>query len=641
MLAAFQFRWRTAFTYAIVLFLLMMILSVLLALRLERWHRAQLSAQWSTYVHQITDAPAIRTALEPFAQNQLDLLDRTDDATAQSMLHLSTLLRAKAAEMNVYLSIYADNGTFIADSTLTSDIIARSWQTFARLPQATMANAPSSTFDQSLNQRTFSFLVPFESGASVRGESDRIAAADESATTRGTAAKFAGFIRVRVPVSTGGAAGDGSAGEFLRTLILPVTIPAGLLMMALMVIQAERSAYTLRRMSAAVEQITKGNLSARTLSLSSGEIGQLARAFNRMADKLQRQMNKRAREKDRLRTMLHVMTDGVLLLNRHGSVRVLNEAAAGLLNTSVSHALKRSFVQTVRDHRYVEVLRRCQASGQTETAVLEMDNGVVIRMIVTPFLQGRDRGHLVVLQDLTRLYQLQTTRQDFISNISHELRTPLASIRALTETLVDGAIDDKDAAVRFLNHMEVEVDALTQMVQELLQLSLIESGKTTFEFTETPAASLLEKGAERLRAQAKRAGIELVIDVANDLPMLCVDGGRVEQVLTNLVHNAIKFTPTEGTITLSACHSPESDAKFITVSVKDTGVGIAYEDLPRVFERFYKADRARSSGGTGLGLAIAKHIVHAHGGTIWAESAPSKGSTFLFTLPLADSSCNQ
>jgi two-component system, OmpR family, phosphate regulon sensor histidine kinase PhoR len=236
------------------------------------------------------------------------------------------------------------------------------------------------------------------------------------------------------------------------------------------------------------------------------------------------------------------------------------------------------------------------------------------------------------MQDLTRLHQLQTIRQDFISNISHELRTPIASLRALVETLSDGALEDTVAAHRFLRHMEVEVDALAQMVQELLDLARIESGKAPLQIAAVPALDLLRHGTERLSAQAARSQVTLQMDTPTELPIVHVDAGRVEQVITNLIHNAIKFTPPGGEIRVSATIG---DAQTLVIKVADTGVGIAPDDLPRIFERFYKADRARSGGGTGLGLAIAKHIVQAHGGRIWVESRLGKGSTFFFTLPLS------
>ncbi|RIK41711.1 MAG: PAS domain-containing sensor histidine kinase [Chloroflexi bacterium] len=413
---------------------------------------------------------------------------------------------------------------------------------------------------------------------------------------------------------------------------VPVGV-AGLLIVSLMVFQAERAAATVRRLTEVVERIGGGDLDARIRSFSSGEIGQLARAFNRMADKLQKEMEKRARQKDRLNTVLYALTDGVLIVNRHGDVRLLNPAAERLLHTKAEHALDRSVTQAVRDHRIVEVYSRCVQSGQEEVAMLELEGGRVLRVVATPYLKGRQRGHVLILQDLTRLHQLQTVRQDFISNISHELRTPLASLRALVDTLADGALDDPPAAQRFLQRMAIEVDALAQMTEELFELARIESGQAPLRLRAMPAADVIGLGAERLRPQAERANLTLQIDLSGDLPEVVVDPDRVQQVVTNLLHNAIKFTPAGGTIRVSAC--AEANAGEILVTVQDTGAGIAPDDLPRIFERFYKADRARSSGGAGLGLAIAKHIVQAHGGRIWVESTPGKGSTFCFSLPRA------
>jgi two-component system, OmpR family, phosphate regulon sensor histidine kinase PhoR len=420
----------------------------------------------------------------------------------------------------------------------------------------------------------------------------------------------------------------------LRQIGWPIAV-AGFFITALMVFQAERAAATIRRLTGVAERITQGELDARIISLSSGEIGQLARTFNRMADKLQKQIEKRAREKERLHSVLHALTDGVLIFNRHGEVRLLNPAAERLLHTEAEWALDRTIVQVVRDHRIVEVYNRAIKSEHEEVDMLEMDHGRVLRVAVSPFLKGSRRGHVLILQDLTRLHQLQTVRHDFITNISHELRTPLASLRALVETLADGAIDDPPAAQRFLQRMEVEVDALTQMVQELLELSRIEAGQAALRLQELPVAAVIGLGAERLRPQAERSNLALHFDLPEPLPEIVVDPDRIQQVVTNLVHNAIKFTPAGGCITLSAL--PNAAAGEVVISVHDTGVGIASEDLPRIFERFYKADRARAGGGTGLGLAIAKHIVQAHGGRIWAESAVGKGSTFFFTLPSAPS----
>lgn len=416
-----------------------------------------------------------------------------------------------------------------------------------------------------------------------------------------------------------------------RTIIL-ITGIVTLLLCALTVGLTEYLSVGVRRLTQVVERITVGDLDARVLSLRYAELGALARAFNRMADKLQNQMAKRAREKDRLNTVLRVMTDGVIILNRSGVVKLINPAGARILKTSVDKAMNRSFVQAVRDHRIAEVWKRCQVSGEEEMAAIELGMTQFMRVVVTPFRRRAGRGYLVILQDLTQVRRLQTVRQDFISNISHELRTPLASLRALTETLRDSALDDPPAAARFLDRMEIEVDALTQMVEELLELSRIESGQVPLRLNPVLPDSVISPAVERLHPQAERGQLTLHVDVPRDLPLVLVDAGRIHQVVSNLIHNAIKFTPTGGTITVGAI----VDATTVTISVADTGSGIASYELPRIFERFYKTDRSRAIGGTGLGLAIAKHIVQAHGGRIWAVSQEGRGSTFYFTMPRAE-----
>jgi two-component system phosphate regulon sensor histidine kinase PhoR len=419
--------------------------------------------------------------------------------------------------------------------------------------------------------------------------------------------------------------------ELNRWLVLS-TLLAIMLLSLLVVSLTEYLAYGVRRMTNVVESITAGDLGARVRSLRHAELGALAHAFNRMADKLQRQMKKRAREKDRLNTVMHVMTDGVIILNRSGSVKLINPAGAEMLHTTIEKAMHRSFVQAVRDHRIAEVWKRCQVSGAEEVAAIELGMSQFMRVIVTPFLGRAGRGYLVMLQDLTQMRRLQTVRQDFISNVSHELRTPLASLRALAETLRDSALDDPPAAAHFLDRMEIEVDAMTQMVEELLELSRIESGQVPLRLNPVLPHAAIVPPIERLRPQIERGQLTVDIQVPRDMPLVLIDAGRIHQVVTNIVHNAIKFTPADGTITVSA----SADDTTVTVKVVDTGIGIGNNDLSRIFERFFKTDRSRTVGGTGLGLAIAKHIVQAHGGSIWATSQEGRGSIFYFTMPRAE-----
>lgn len=364
----------------------------------------------------------------------------------------------------------------------------------------------------------------------------------------------------------------------------------------------------------------------------SDEFSQLTLAFNSMSLELQSQIEALKEERGRLATVLQQMTDAVVIADELGRVQLFNRAAEKLFLISAENAMGRSLVEVLRDHRLVDLWEKCRQSGVEESIYLEFRQlNLALQCIATP-MESSEPGHILLLfQNLTHVRRLETIRRDFISNISHELRTPLASLKALAETLQDGALEDPPAARRFLNRMETEVDALSHMVSELLELSRIESGKVPLQLSPISPCDLLKPAFDRASLQAERNHLQMHFDCDQTLPAVMADAPRIQQVIANLLQNAIKFTPAGGEITLQAYEQNDS----ITFAVKDTGVGIPSEDLERIFERFFKADRARSSGGTGLGLAISRHLVEAHGGKIWAESIETRGSTFNFTLPKA------
>jgi two-component system phosphate regulon sensor histidine kinase PhoR len=297
--------------------------------------------------------------------------------------------------------------------------------------------------------------------------------------------------------------------------------------------------------------------------------------------------------------------------------------------------LGRSFAQIAPYYPLIDLWKLCQEQDIEQVDMIEVTRyNLFLQAIITPFEEQEGKGYLVILQDLTRIQRLETIRRDFISNISHELRTPLAGLKALVETLLGGAIKDKSSAKHFLERMDVEVDALTQIVEELLELSRIESGQVPLKLVAAHISEIVIPPVDRLRPQADRADINLATHIPKGLPPVIADISQIQLVLTNMVHNAIKFTSPGGDINVSA----NVDESEVVISIKDNGIGIPADDLPRIFERFYKADRARSGGGTGLGLAIAKHIIEAHNGRIWVESVEGKGSTFYFALPIATQS---
>ena len=380
--------------------------------------------------------------------------------------------------------------------------------------------------------------------------------------------------------------------------------------------------------SRTVRKITEDGLPVAGLPEDEKGLENLSNTIKTLALAQQARTSSLDAKRAELAAVLDRMTDGVLIADAGGKVTLANPAAEGLFE--VKNAIGHTVAEVLRQHKLVEAWRRSRETGLPQEESVELSaRRQFLQLVVLPDQQSG--GSLLLVQNLTRVRRLETIRRDFISNVSHELRTPLASLKALTETLRDGALEDPKAAHRFLGRIETEVDALTQMAQELLELTRIESGQVPLEFKAIPAASLLLSAADRMRAQAERAGLVIRLGAPQDTTNVRADPSRLEQVLVNLIHNALKFTHPGGEVVLSV----QTEKEAVRFAVRDTGVGIPADDLERIFERFYKADRARSGGGTGLGLSIARHIVEAHGGSIWAESEEGRGSTFYFTIPLA------
>ena len=360
------------------------------------------------------------------------------------------------------------------------------------------------------------------------------------------------------------------------------------------------------------------NTTIRELENLSSSIASLIGAFNAENTALES-------ERLRLATVLDQITDGVLIANATGLIQFANPAAGRLFQ--FADPLHHSIAEVVRNHQLVEAWRRGQQTRQMQSESVEVPTRhQYLHLVVIP--DQHTSGSLLLAQDLTRIRRLETVRRDFVSNLSHELRTPLASLKALAETLQEGALDDPPAARRFVDQIQIEADALTQMVNELLELSKIESGRFSLDRSPVAAADLLHSAAQRMRVQAERANINLRVEVPEDLPNVQVDSQRLEQVLINLIHNAVKFTRPGGEVVLCAESTPDE----VRFAVRDTGVGIPADELSRIFERFYRVDKSRTGRGTGLGLSIVKHIVEAHKGKIWVESREGQGSTFYFTV---------
>lgn len=398
----------------------------------------------------------------------------------------------------------------------------------------------------------------------------------------------------------------------------------------LMYLQSNKRVNPLSRVSEKIRQLSLGDLKKITPVTRDDEIGTIITSFNTMVDKITLQIAEMQDDRNKMDAILSNMKDGVILVNEQGIVTQLNPAAQKMFAIDLNSADGGSLTEVVRHHQVIDLWKRCRENRDTQSIQLQLSlDQEIIQATASPVEENLPGDVLLLFQDLTLVHKLQTVRQDFISNVSHELRTPLASLKVLAETLSDGAIKDPKAAGHFLAQMDSEIDNLAQIVQELLELSKIESGRVPLSLQPVSAVDLVAPAIERMRLQAERAGISLIKNVPGDLPQVNADNNRIQQVLVNLLHNAIKFTNPGGSVSITAVE----DENFIIFSVTDTGLGIAADDQLRIFERFYKTDRSRASSGTGLGLSIARHLIEGHGGRIWVNSKIGTGSTFSFTLP--------
>ncbi len=400
--------------------------------------------------------------------------------------------------------------------------------------------------------------------------------------------------------------------------------------------------FTTRRLILPLEQITSvaqemagGMLDTEIRVEGDEEIDDLAWSINYMARELRKNLFVITEERNRARAILNSMADGVIALDKHGTVILINPAVEKLLKIKETQGFGKELIKVVRNYELDELFNRALQSQQpvlsNEMQILTPEPRL-FRVHVTPIKgnNGEKMGVVGLLRDVTERRKLERMRTEFVANVSHELRTPLTSINGFLETLLDGAIDDPVTARRFLEIMNAESNRLSRLVDDLLQLSKLEYRRANVNKHPVDLVDIIRNTVEMFKNRAEEKDLEMTTEIPN-LPRVPGDEGFLTQVMVNLVDNAIKYTPSGGKINVGASFND----KEILVSVRDTGMGIPEESLSRVFERFYRVDKARSRdvGGTGLGLSIAKHIVEAHGGKIWVESHP-EGSSFRFTLPL-------
>lgn len=360
------------------------------------------------------------------------------------------------------------------------------------------------------------------------------------------------------------------------------------------------------------------------------ELETLSEYILNLTNRLKKQNEDIKREQKTLSVVLNQMTDAVIIVDQEGFVKLANPAAKLMFEIQNGHEREKTSVEFLRNHQINELIEKCQKEHVQKEMSVEINlNKMFVHVIAKPLEEIYSNGVLLIIQDFTRIHQLEKIRSDFVSNVSHELRTPIASLKALSDTLQEGALEDPPAARRFLQRMNVEIDNLTQMVQELLELSKIESGRISLKRSYLNPKDLVNNAIDRMIVQAERSGLQLKFEVPDEISYVYADPDRITQVFINLIHNAIKFTEPGGSISILVFEEKTG----VIFCVRDTGVGIERDLQVRIFERFYKTDKARTSGGTGLGLSIVKHIIEAHNGKVWVKSSPGEGSSFFFSLP--------
>ena len=406
-----------------------------------------------------------------------------------------------------------------------------------------------------------------------------------------------------------------------------------------LLIAAGASIWMARRLQRIVDvaaRIERGDLQARVHETPLDEIGRVAAAIDKTAQQVERSFAAVRSSQRQLETLLNSMQDAVIAVSPDGLVRWANQPMDRLVPQHTR--LNAPVVETIRDPDFLATVKAAMTTKDAKTArATSIVPGRAFDVTAAPLPDG---GVVAVLRDLTETERVEKTRRDFIANVSHELRTPLTSIQGYTETLLDTVHEESASTREFLEIIRKNTVRMARLTEDLLTLARVESGETRFETEPVPPVELLHDAEESFREIARGHGVDLqIMDSHNgsgsveSLPQVLADREAIHQVFSNLIDNAMKYGRGGGRVELGA----RAAQRGIEFYVKDFGAGISSEHLPRLFERFYRVDKARSreSGGTGLGLAIAKHIMRAHGGSIRAESVLNHGSMFVFTLPTA------
>jgi two-component system sensor histidine kinase ResE len=416
-------------------------------------------------------------------------------------------------------------------------------------------------------------------------------------------------------------------------------IYAGLVSVALALVVAlglsQRISGPLHRMRRLAGEMAAGDFSQRLEMKSSDEVGELGRSFDSLADSLQETLDQLQQEQARLRGILASVAEGIIAVDTEGAVTMINPQAAMLLGADQERALGRSVGELGLPEEVSQRFSECLCGSRLCSVEFQLPNPHRHLVLQVAPLRARESGRgaaVAVVRDVTAARRLDEMRRQFITDASHEIKTPLTAVGGFAAAIAEGVAADAQEQKRCASLIVREVERLNRLVNDLLDLSRIESGAVELTFEEVDLLELISSAVEAFQAQAREKDIEVEMDIPSDLPWVRADGDRIYQVLVNLISNALRFSQPGCRIAIAA----ECTDGQVRVEVRDTGPGIPADQLPYIWERFHRADTARSrqDGGTGLGLAIVRSIVEAHGGSVSAQSVLGEGATFIFTLPM-------
>ncbi|RQD76437.1 MAG: HAMP domain-containing histidine kinase [Candidatus Syntrophonatronum acetioxidans] len=447
---------------------------------------------------------------------------------------------------------------------------------------------------------------------------------------KGEEAAVTGFVRVALPLTE-----VNQALQRIWIIIAGFIIAASLISGIVGLKFAASITRPLEEMTEKAKEIARGNFNERIYTPEENEIGQLGEAFNYMARTLKEKVNEILKGKNQLESLLSSVSSGIILLDREGKIVLSNPAAEAIISFSHQEVAGRSHLSLIRDYKLSRKVEKVMEKGQVDSLELTLNYPYekILEVNLAPVKDARGEvtGQVMVFHDITEIRRLEKIRRDFIANVSHELRTPVTAVKGFAETLLEeDTLKDPQAVKEFASIINQEGERLNRLIGDLLELSKIE-GQGSMTFAPVDLKGVAEETVKKMKRAANLKELDLELEIPSSPLYVLGDEDKIHQVFSNLLDNSIKYTPGGGKIRVVL----EEEENQLKVLVEDTGMGIPQEEIPRIFERFYRVDKTRSRkyGGTGLGLTIVKHIVEAHHGSIWVESIPSRGTRFYFTLP--------